>query len=111
MAVNSAEYITLQRHVSDVRLAVKADLIGVSGDLLSKFLITQANDEELRDPMHPAEDRAARLVGFILDKVKQDPKHYHSFIDVLKMRGKRNSDILSKLQDTYSGMHCQCHVP
>ena len=110
MAVNSAEYKTLQCHVSDVRLAVKADLTGVSGDLLSKFLITQSNDEELRNLMHPAEDRAARLVEFIQDKVKQDPKNYHSFIDVLKMRGKTNSDVLRKLQDTYSGMHCQYHV-
>ena len=103
MAVNSVEYATLIRHTNDVCLAVKADLLGVGGDLLSKHLITKVNEDELRNAMISEDVRAARLVGFMQDKVEEDPQHYHTFIEVLRERGEsRYGGILRKLQETYN---------
>ena len=103
MGSNTAEYRTLQCLTSDLCLAVKQDLIGLSGDLFADGFITQNISEDLRNSMHSKEDRAARLIGIVQDKVREGPCNYHTFISVLKKRDQTQyGNILSSLQDTYN---------
>ena len=105
MSLDSAEYRTLQSHTNDLRLAVKADLIGLSGDVFGAGLITKETCDGIADRMHSKEERAASLVGFVQDKVQESPQNYHIFIGVLRQRGlSQYGDILRKLKDTYKGV-------
>ena len=103
MGENSSEYRTLVELTSQLRLAVKSDITSVSGELVSCGLISPDNDSELRNKMHSEADRAARLVELVQNKVLLDSQHYHTFIGILQSNwGKLYSDILQKLDQTYS---------
>ena len=105
MAVNSAEYRTLKRHTPDLRLAVKPDLLGLGGDLFAADLITKEHSDELRNQTCSEESRSASLIGFIQDKVAQDPQNYHTFVSALEKRDSlQYGGILNMLQESYRGM-------
>ena len=97
MAGSSAEYDTMITLTTDLQLATKSDLTFLSGALLGENLISSRNGSELRNVAHSEEDRAARLVELIQDKVKQNPQHYYTFISVLEKNQDYYSDILKKL--------------
>ena len=103
MALNSPEYRTLQHHTTDLCLAVKQNLTSLSGALFADKLITQGSSDDLRNPMHSIEDRAAKLVGLVQDKVQQDSQNYGTFIKVLQKDLSQYGGILSSLKDTYHG--------
>ena len=105
MASNTAEYRTLQSLTNELSLAVKQDLTGVCGALFADGLITRGICEDLGNALLPKEERAARLIGIIQDKVQEGPHNYQIFISVLEKRGlTQYRDILRTLQDTYKGM-------
>ena len=106
MASNTAEYRTLQSLTNELSLAVKQDLTGVCGALFSVGLITRGICDELGNALLPGkEERAARLIGIIQDKVREDPHNYQIFINVLEKRDMTHyGDILRNLQGTYKGM-------
>ena len=59
MGENSAEYRTLIDLTSELRLAVRSDLISLSGDLLSARLISPNNDAELMNTFRSDAERSA----------------------------------------------------
>ena len=105
MGSNTAEYRTLQSLTNELCLAVKHDLTGLCGALLSDGLITHSIREDLGNSMHSKEDRAAWLIGIIQDKVLESANNYQSFLRVLEKRDlAQYGDILRTLDDTYNGM-------
>ena len=101
MRGNSAECRTLIDLTSELRLAIRSELISLTGSLLSARLISLDNDDELRNTAHSEIDRSARLVWLIQNKVRQNPHHYHSFIDILQDNQDQFKDILQQLKQTY----------
>ena len=101
MGVNSAEYKTLKKHTNELCLTVKADLIGLGGALFADDLITKEQNDDLSNQTHARRDRAAKLIGLILDKVELDPQNYHTFIGVLERRDlAQYGRIVRQLQET-----------
>ena len=101
MGENSAEYSTLIDLTSELRLAVRSELISVTGSLLASRLISLDNDIELRNTGHSEVERSARLVELVQNKVRQNPRHYHSFIGILQGNRDQYRDILQQLEQTY----------
>ena len=54
--------------------------------------------------MQPEANRAARLVELIRDKVEQNPKCYHTFIEALEADQQTNGDILEQLKEKYDSL-------
>ena len=86
---------------SELRLAVRPELISLTGSLLASRLISPDNDIELRDTAHSGEVRSARLVELVQNKVRQNPRHYHSFIGILHGNEDQYGDILQQLEQAY----------
>ena len=102
MGENSAEYRTLIDLTSELRLAVRSDLISLSGALLSSRLISPDSESELRNTVHSEAERSARLIELVQNKVRQNSRYYRTFIGILRSNSDQYSDILQKLQCTYS---------
>ena len=88
------EYSTLIDLTRELRLAVRPDLISLTGSLLAARLILLDNDIELRNTAHSEVERSARLVELVQNKVQQNPCHYHSFIGILQGNQDQYRDIL-----------------
>ena len=101
MGENSAEYSTLIDLTSGLRLAIRSELISLTGSLLATRLISLDNDNELRNTAHSEVERSARLVELVQNKVRQNPRHYHSFIGILQENQDQYRDILQQLEQTY----------
>ena len=100
--MESAEYRTIKLNTSELCLAVKYDLIGVSGALFAADLISKESWEEVRNANHTRESRAANLIKFVLDKVQQTSTNYSHFTRVLGERDpSQYQTVLCMLQDTY----------
>ena len=79
------EYQTLVRHTADLQSAVKMELITLGAKLESAELITPEQYDEVINHYRSPADRAADLVRFIQNKVKQDPQFYYIFVyDIIK---------------------------
>ena len=101
MGENSAEYSTLIDLTSELRLAIRSELISLAGSLLATRLISPEGDAELRNTTHSEVERSARLVELIQNKVRQNPHHYHSFIGILQGNQDQYRDILQQLEHTF----------
>ena len=101
---NSPEYDTLIKSTPVLKLAVQDHLSLLSGHLLSRHLISTEQDSELRNEMHSEANRAASLVGMLLDKVKVNSSCYHTFIEVLEGCGELFIDIVKHLKDTHKSL-------
>ena len=100
----SAEYKTVIVLTDKLRLAVRPELISLTGSLLASRLISLDNDIELRDTAHSSEvERSARLVELVQNKVRQNPRHYHTFIGILQGNEDQYRDILQQLEQIYKG--------
>ena len=97
----SEEYRTMIDLTSELRLAVRSQLISLSGSLLASSLISPESDVELRNMAHSEIERSARLVELVQNKVRQNPHHYHSFIGILQGNQDQYRDILQQLEHTY----------
>ena len=95
---------TLNRHTDDLQLVACGDIITLSASLVAAAIITQKQQQDIlpSDGNGPPSVRAAKLVGFIQSKVRQNREHYTSFIAVLAKNEKQYGDILNKLQETHS---------
>ena len=72
----SAKYEVLVRHTADLRLAVRENLTTLGGQLVTAQIITPDQDEEIRNAHRSVNERAADLVRFVQNKVRQEPRHY-----------------------------------
>ena len=100
MAAGSVEYEVLVRHTVDLQLAVKDNLTPLGAKLVAAEIITPDQYGEIRNPHRPANERGADLVGYVQNKVRQDPQHYHTFVGALKSDLSQYGDILTKLGET-----------
>ena len=100
MTENSAEYKTMIDLTSELRVAVRPELVSLTGSLLASRLISPHNDIELRNIVHSEVERSAKLVELVQNKVRQNPRHYHSFIGILQGNQDQYGDILRKLENT-----------
>ena len=94
----SVEYEVLVRHTIDLQVAVKNDLTPLGGRLLAAQIITPGQYEEIRNAHRSINERGADLVGYIQNKVHQNPWHYHTFLGVLRSDMSQYDDILMKLE-------------
>ena len=104
---SSKEYLTLIQCTLHLRLAVKSHLLSLGASLIAKHVITPDQEEELRNDHNSIGSRAADLIKFVQDKVLQDPKYYHIFIDILGEDLSQDRGILEILQNTYESMQLQ----
>ena len=58
----------------------------------------------MRNRMQPEASRAARLVELIRDRVEQNPKSYHKFIEALEADEPTYGDILEQLKEKYESL-------
>ena len=103
----SKEYLTFIQCTQDLRLAVRSHLLSLGASLIAKHVITPDQEEELRNHHHSVGDRAATLIKLVQDKVRQDPKYYHIFMDILGKDLSQNRGILEILRNTYEPMQLQ----
>jgi hypothetical protein len=101
MTEDSAEYRTMIVLTSNLRLAVRPELISLTGSLLASRLISSDNDIELRNTAHSEVERSARLVELVQNRVRQNPCRYHSFIGILQGKEDQYGDILQQLEQAY----------
>ena len=96
------EYNTLISLTGELSSAVKYNLVPLSDSLKAEYLISPENASQLRNQMHSEEERAAKLVDIIQNKVQQNAQHYHTFVRVLDSQGREHHrDILSRLHEVY----------
>ena len=98
---NTPEYRTLIRCGPELSNAVKLDISTLSGELLSKGLITSENRDNLTNPMISVGHRASELVSMVRTRVELDARNFHHFIDTLLMRVNDHRDILRILDEGY----------
>ena len=54
--------------------------------------------------MHSEANRAAKLVALVRDKMEQNPKYYHAFIEALKEDQSTHRHILKQLKTKYDSL-------
>ena len=94
----SVEYEVLVRHTVDLQVAVKDNLTPLGAQLVAAQIITPDQYREIRNAHRSVNERGADLVGYIQNKVRQDPRHYHTFIGALRSDPSQYGDILTKLE-------------
>ena len=94
----SVEYEVLVRHTVDLQVAVRGNLSPLGAQLVAAQIITPDQYEEIRNARRPVNERGADLVRYVQNQVRQDPRHYHAFIDALKSDLSQYGDILTKLE-------------
>ena len=95
---------TLTRHTDGLQLVVCDDIISLSASLVAAAIITQKQQQDILPSADngPKSVRAAKLVGFIQGKVRQNRENYALFIAVLAKNEKQYGHILKKLGETYT---------
>ena len=97
----SVEYKVLIRHTVYLQRAVKDNLISLGAELVAAEIITPSQYREIRNTSRPVDERAADLVEYVQNKVYQNPRHYHAFIDILKRDLSQYGDILTILEQAW----------
>ena len=98
MAAGFVEYEVLIRHTVDLQVAVKDNLTPLGAELVAAQVITPDQYEEIRNAHRSVYERGADLVGYVQNKVFQNPWHYHTFLGVLRSDMFQYGDVLAKLE-------------
>ena len=94
----SVEYKVLIRHTVDLQVAVEDNLTPLGAQLVAAEIITPNQYREIRNAHRPVNERGADLVGYVQNKVYQDPQHYHTFLGVLQSDLSQYRNILAQLE-------------
>ena len=94
----SVEYKVLIRHTVDLQRAVKDNLTALGAQLVSAEIITPDQYKEIRNADRSVDERGADLVGYVQNKVHQNPWHYQAFLGALQSDLSQYRDILAKLE-------------
>ena len=94
----SPEYNRLKKLASRLKAVVEPNITALSGDLLSKNIITEDTHTRLINHYVDANFRAAELVNAVLSKVKWSPQDYWKFVDILKGNEDYYGDIITELE-------------
>jgi hypothetical protein len=99
--VESVEYEVLIRLTPDLQQAVKQNLTPLGAQLVSAQIITPDQYEEIRNAHKTVYERGAELVGYVQNKVRQDPRYYPAFIGaLLRSDLSQYGGILRRLEQT-----------
>ena len=94
----SVEYKVLLRHTVNLQLAVKDNLTSLGGHLVAAEIITPDQYDKIRKTSQSPTDKGADLVGYVQNKVRQDPRYYHAFVGALKSDLSQYGGVLTKLE-------------
>ena len=94
----SVEYEVLVRYTVDLQLAVRDSLTPLGAQLVAAQIITPDQYTEIRNAHRPINERGADLVGYVQNKVHQDPRHYHAFLGALRSDMAQYGGILTTLE-------------
>ena len=94
----SIEYKVLIHHIFDLQVAVKDNLTPLGARLVAAEISTFDQYEKIRNPHQPVIERATDLVGYVQNKVRQDPRHYYAFLGALRSDLSQYGGILTKLE-------------
>jgi hypothetical protein len=81
--------------------AVQKNIIALGAALFAEDLITDDNYESLKNEGRSEVNRAAELVGYVMNKVELSPENYHTFVKILKEEGATYKEILKTLEPIY----------
>ena len=101
MAKRTKEYLAMIKATPQLTNAVKNELTPLTQELVARELISVDQGVELRNGSVDAVDRAANLVALVTNKVGQDRKNFHCFVEVLTDSGSVYKEILEDLQPIY----------
>ena len=80
----SIEYQVLLHHTIDLQVAVRPNLTLLGAQLVTLQIITPDQYEDIRNVHRSVNERVADLVGYVQNKVRQNPLHYHTFLGALR---------------------------
>ena len=103
---NTPEYKTLKKYNPQVTIAVEADLVTLTGELLAKCLISEENaDYLISNSCLTQRERAAKLVSMVMAKVRLNSANYKVFVDILKDSGEHFREVVQLLETPEPGSH------
>lgn len=100
--MRSLEHATIVESTTILVDAISQDISSISDELISTGIIPDSLRDTLRLETLEPRKRAEKLVDFIGDYVKQVPKFYHTFVDVLKKQGDWIKQCVEKLEERYA---------
>lgn len=95
------EYECLKDCLPTLRVCAQNNLLSLSCELLAARLISDDNEESLRNSQIGEAERAAKLVSLVMNKIKEDCSNYHVFLDVLKKDDQYNI-VVKKVEDSFA---------
>ena len=99
VSLNSSEYLVFRKNYRAVIDTVKADPDGFCDALFEQGYISTEVRNFTRDLKIKELVKARKLVDTVLDRIEQDPKVFHGFLEVLI--NSRHEDLLRLLQNSY----------
>ena len=101
MAASSPSASELLRSCwEDVKKAIKSDLEWIVGELNEEeVVLTNAQYDEVTDPKSTLEpeQKAAKVMGHLLNRLDIDPDYLEDFVTILKEKGSKFRSIIKKL--------------
>ena len=104
---NTPEYKLLNEYapkINKVLAKANENIILLSEDLQKDGLISEANDQEMRNPYVSTTLRAANLTGIVRGKVELNAENFKKFIKALEKRDETFKEILEELKDSESDL-------
>ena len=88
--------------VPELRLSVKGNLLQLGGELLAARLISDENEERLRNKTDDEFSRATHLVSLVVNKVREDSRNYHKFVAILMTYRDQHDAVIRRLEENYN---------
>ena len=101
MSKNTQEYLTVKKANHKLLKAVQNNIIALGAALFAEDLITDDNYTSLKIESRSEVNRAAELVGYVMNKVELSPENYHKFVKILKEEGATYKEVLKILEPIY----------
>ena len=101
MSRTTQEYATIKKANPKLLKAVQNNIITLGSELLAEDLISDENYTSLRNENRDVVSRAADLVGYVMNKVEQSPKNYHTFVKILIEDRATYKEVLPVLEPIY----------
>ena len=101
MSKNTQEYLTIKKATAKLLRAVQNNIIALGAELFSEDLISDDNYTSLKNETRDTVAKAAELVGYVANKVEQNPENYHTFVKILTEDRATYKDVLKILEPIY----------
>ena len=101
MSKNTPEYAAIKKANHKLLKAVQNNVIALGAALFAEDLITDDNYTSLKNETRSEVNRAAELVGYVMNKIEQSPENYHIFVKLLIEEGGTYKEVLKILELIY----------